>query len=362
MAGFHVIGVMSGTSLDGLDLSYAHIFRERNKWRYELLQARTLAYPEKLQVRLARAIDMSGLELSRLHADYGHFVGKSLKRFIQSNRISPDFAAVHGHTVFHQPRKGFGLQIGDGAAMAAESGITIVNDFRATDLALGGQGAPLVPVGDELLFSEYDFCLNLGGISNISYREKTRKRIAFDISPCNMALNFYAGRLGMKYDADGLLARSGCLLPTLKERLDALPYYAAIPPKSLGFEWFHDQFLPVTEQFASQASVQDILHTITEHIATQIARTCRQAKTKTKPGKKKTLLMTGGGALNIYLRERIEALCGMKAAAVDKKLVDYKESLIFAFLGVLRMQRRPNCLCSVTGARRDNIGGAVYLP
>ncbi len=237
-----------------------------------------------------------------------------------------------------------------------------MNDFRATDLALGGQGAPLVPVGDELLFSEYDFCLNLGGISNISYREKTGKRIAFDISPCNMALNFYAGRLGMKYDADGLLARSGCLLPTLKERLDALPYYAALPPKSLGFEWFHDQFLPVTEQFASQASVQDILHTITEHIATQIARTCRQAKTKTKPGKKKTLLMTGGGALNIYLRERIEALCGMKAAAVDKKLVDYKESLIFAFLGVLRMQRRPNCLCSVTGARRDNIGGAVYLP
>lgn len=371
MKRYDVIGVMSGTSLDGLDLLRVALACGRNgRWRYEFLRAETLRYPEALRKRLADAVNMSGLQLAQLHVDYGHFVGKALRRMAAmplagtasgagsaSLPAAPDFAAVHGHTVFHQPEKGLTLQIGDGAAMAAESGLTIIHDFRTTDVALGGQGAPLVPIGDELLFGDYTFCLNLGGIANISYRNGKGKREAFDISVCNMALNHYASRAGLAYDKDGRLARKGSLIPSLLEELEALPYYAQKPPKSLGFENFKDEFLPIVKAY-EKFSTEDILHTLVEHIARRIGQVCRKARVLREP----VMLLTGGGALNLYLRERIAALSGVELAPVDKTLINYKEALIFALLGVLRMEGRPNCLQSVTGARRDNIGGAVYLP
>ncbi|MCM1532265.1 MAG: anhydro-N-acetylmuramic acid kinase [Bacteroides sp.] len=364
MNAYKAIGCMSGTSLDGLDILYVLLAQDdAGCWTYKLQQARTLPYPEDLHARLAEAVYASGLELARLHADYGHFVGRALKDFVKEYALQPDFAAVHGHTVFHQPQNGFGLQIGDGAAMAAESGLMIVNNFRATDIALGGQGAPLVPIGDELLFSEYDFCLNLGGISNISYKNSEKQRIAFDISPCNMALNHYARKLGAAYDAGGDWARSGRLLPGLKEALDRLPYYALPAPKTLGFEWFGHDFLPVVQEWETKGTEQDLLHTLVEHIAFQIGRACRNADLTAKmEGKPRTLLLTGGGALNTYLKERIQVTAQVETVAASKMLIDYKEALIFALLGALRLQKQANCLHSVTGARRDNIGGAVYLP
>lgn len=379
MKRYDVIGVMSGTSLDGLDLLRVALRCGKNgRWHYEFLRAETLSYPKALRQRLAEAVNMSGLQLAQLHVDYGHFVGKALRRFAAmplagtasgagsaSLPAAPDFAAVHGHTVFHQPEKGLTLQIGDGAAMAAESGLTVINNFRTTDVALGGQGAPLVPIGDELLFGDYTFCLNLGGIANISYRDRKGAREAFDISVCNMALNHYAARAGLAYDKEGRLARKGVLISPLLDELEALPYYAQKPPKSLGFENFKDEFLPIVRKYET-SSTEDILHTLVEHIARRIGQVCREARIFRKSGsgsaaRTASMLMTGGGALNTYLAERIAAWSGLALAPVDKTLIAYKEALIFALLGVLRFEGRPNCLRSVTGARHDNIGGAIYL-
>lgn len=362
---YDVVGVMSGTSLDGLDMLRVCLGQDvSQQWHYVFKAARTLPYPDRLRDRLSSAVRMSGLELALLDVDYGRFVGSSLRDFVrETGGIPPDFVAVHGHTVFHQPEKGLSLQIGNGAVMAAQSGLTVVNDFRSQDVALGGQGAPLVPIGDALLFPSYDFCLNLGGISNISYRNGSGDRTAFDISVCNMALNRYAARKGAAYDKDGRWARVGRILPGLLQSLDALDYYRKDPPKSLGFEWFEQIFLPVVEAYADCAC-EDILHTLVEHIARQIACACRKAvidRMSKRQAGKPSMLLTGGGALNVYLAERIAALSGAEIAPVDTCLVEYKEALIFALLGVLRMQGRPNCLSSVTGAARDNIGGAVYL-
>ena len=359
MHSYDAIGVMSGTSLDGLDMLHVRFVQDAaGKWKYIPLEALTKSYPSALYARLSAAMQADGLKLAQLHADYGHFVGKAIFDFVKRYGLKPDFAAVHGHTVFHCPEQRMTLQIGDGAAMAAESGLAVVNNFRATDVALGGKGAPLVPIGDELLFSDYDFCLNLGGIANISYRDAGGRRIAYDISPCNMALNHYAAKRHAAYDCDGLWARSGKPVPGMKERLDALDYYSLQPPKSLGREWFESHFLPITSAYEN-ATVEDMLHTIVAHIAGRIAAAC---KLRSGNEKKPRMLLTGGGAWNLYLRERIEAEAEVELVSVDKKLIDYKEALIFAFLGVLRLERQKNCLCSVTGAWRDNIGGAVYRP
>lgn len=388
---YDALGLMSGTSLDGLDILHVR-FSKETAWKYELLEAVTVPYPDGLRCRLGMAMKMTGFELSRLSVDLGHFIGKEIRSFTEKNAVHPDFAAVHGHTVFHRPELGMTLQIGDGAAMAVESGLVIVNDFRSTDVALGGQGAPLVPIGDQLLFSDYDFCLNLGGISNISYNDAQGRRIAFDVSLCNIALNYFAGLLQMEYDKDGAVARSGCLNGELLEKLNGLDYFRRPVPKSLGYEFFEQEFLPVIESVYPDLegriqAVLDILHTISEHIACQISYCCRNIVSEPeenyfclKQGDKKgslqlgstgngklerrppSMLMTGGGALNLYLKERIASLSGVDVVAADRKLIDYKEALIFALLGVLRMEQLPNALASVTGAYRDSVGGAVYLP
>ncbi len=354
-AHYSVLGLMSGTSLDGLDILHVEFERSPSgKWTYRMGDAETIPYPAPLRDSLASTLEMSGLEISLLDVEYGHYTGCRIREFVERRALKVDFVAVHGHTVFHQPDRGLTLQIGDGAAIAVECGLPVVNRFRNTDVALGGQGAPLVPIGDALLFPEYDFCLNLGGISNISYEEKG-KRIAFDISPCNLALNRLARREGLPFDRDGALAASGHLLPGLLEKLDALEFYQTLKPKSLGFEWMDACFWPVFSGYG-QAETEDLLHTVTEHIASQIARVCRRFPAK------RSLLLSGGGAMNLYLRERIASLSGLELTPVPRQIVEYKEALIFAFMGVLRMRGETNCLRSVTGACRDSIGGAVYLP
>ncbi len=347
---YHVIGVMSGTSLDGLDMAYCRFELKDGQWKFEIPHATTVKYNDAWSVRLMSAHSQSARNLARLNADYGHLIGKKVKSFIRKHTIKADFIASHGQTVFHEPQNQFTVQIGSGAAIAAETGMTVVCDFRSTDVALGGQGAPLVPIGDKLLFGKYDACLNIGGFANISYTS-TIKRIAYDICPANTILNYLAQQADKEYDEDGEMAKSGSISDALLGELNQIAYYAQKPPKSLGIEWLEHLLLPL-DSF-SHLSTADRLRTLTEHIAMQIARSINKCGAK-------TVLCTGGGTHNKFLVTRINDLTGNRLVIPTKELINYKEALIFGLLGVLRMRNEVNCLKSATGASRDSCGGAIY--
>ena len=412
---------MSGTSVDGLDMAYCRFTNSGGRWSYEIIKTQTLPYSGTgWAERLIGADRLGGLELMELHRDFGRFTGNAVNRFlIDPGQLSypgpetetgiaaspgstalpkPDLIASHGHTVFHQPGKGITLQIGDGAEIAATTGILTVSDFRRLDVALGGQGAPLVPIGDELLFADYRYCLNLGGFANISFRE-SGKRVAFDICPVNIVLNILARHLGMEYDRGGTVAASGKVDAELLERLESLDFYSKTGPRSLGKEWVDEVFMPVVE--ASDAPVEGKLRTVCEHVAMRIAAVTTNADARPGPPEEfmsagkipaagdddphpsvrstepdhterssgagatglSSLLVTGGGARNGFLMK----LISRKAAPVgtvipDGHIIDFKEAIVFAFLGVLRLRNEVNCLASVTGAHRDNSGGIISLP
>lgn len=342
-----VVGLMSGTSLDGLDLCCAS-FDFDGRWHYRIIKAGHVDYSTELRSRLATAQTMTAPDYARLHSDYGLYLGEQVKRFLERNGLHADLVASHGQTIFHQPAVRFTAQIGSGAAIAAVTGIDTVCDFRTTDVALGGQGAPLVPIGDAVLFGEYAYCLNLGGFSNISFAEG-EKRLAFDISPVNYVLNHYAGQIGLAFDRDGLKARSGSVCALLLERLDGLPFYTQTGPKSLGREWVEAEVYPLIDSFA--LPVADVLATFVEHVARQIGRNLRSGR----------VLVTGGGARNVFLLERMRACAPQVQYVVpDPMTIDFKEALIFALLGALYVAGQPNCLATVTGAAYDNIGGCLY--
>lgn len=349
---YRIIGMMSGSSLDGLDL-VSVVFETPDGLEFHIDAAESLPYPEEWRQRLAEAHLLSGLALSFLDVEYGRFVGQRIADFIQTHGLQAQAVAMHGHTVFHEPHKGLTLQIGSGAAVAAACGLPVVCKFRDKDVALGGQGAPLVPIGDRLLFGQYDYCLNLGGIANISY-EANGKRVAFDITTCNMVLNTLAQRLGQPFDRDGALAAGGRNIDALRTTLDALDFYRQAPPKSLGREWFEQVQQPLYLNYIEQGYAEaDLLRTFVEHIAAQIGRVCAQEG---------RMLLTGGGAFNGFLVENIRKACPkVRCETDDALLIEYKEALIFAFLGLLRLQNRVNCLRSVTGAAADNIGGCIFL-
>jgi anhydro-N-acetylmuramic acid kinase len=283
-------------------------------------------------------------------AFYGRYIGQCVKMFIEKHKIKADLVASHGHTIFHQPDAGFTAQIGSGAAIHAETGLPVVNDFRTLDVALGGQGAPLVPIGDALLFKEYDGCLNLGGFSNISYG-KNDERIAFDIGPCNLILNRIAALVGKEFDEDGQIASRGATHGELLEQLNTLPFFTTQGAKSLGREWVDEAFWPIIKAY--DLPVEDMMATLCEHIAFQIVAAISEAGLT-------NLFVTGGGALNRHLMERIEQQTTCKVIIPDLKLVQYKEALIFAFLGLLRILGKNNALMSVTGSRADSSGGALF--
>jgi anhydro-N-acetylmuramic acid kinase len=256
--------------------------------------------------------------------------------------------ASHGHTIFHQPEKGFTFQLGNGASIAAETGIPTVADFRTGDVALGGQGAPLVPVGDKLLFSDYESCLNLGGFANISF-DQHGKRIAFDICPVNFILNDLAQKSGWPYDTGGELGRSGNMNRELLEQLNQLAFYRQSPPKSLGREWMNHYFMPLMA--ADEIPLNDQLRTAYEHIAIQISNA------SPVHGK---MLVTGGGAFNTFLIERLKHHLKCEIVIPHAEIIQFKEALVFAFLGLLRFMGEINCYASVTGARRDSSAGVTY--
>ena len=349
-----VIGLMSGTSLDGLDIACCEFTLRGSGWHYRILAAETIAYDKQTRKRLSGLDKAGALELTQSHAWFGHFSGAETRKFIRRHKLNPRLVVSHGHTVFHQPRQGFTLQIGNGAALAAEAGLPVVCDLRSLDVALGGQGAPLVPIGDRLLFSGYDACLNLGGFANISYEQRGR-RIAFDICPVNLVLNFLSAKRGRPFDRDGALAAKGSVDLDLLRKLEALPFYSQRPPKSLGKEWVDQAIMPLLDR--SSSSIEDQLRTFSEHIALRIA-----AAIDSRFGRPARVLATGGGVYNGLLIALAREKCKAALVIPDRLTIEFKEALIFAFLGLLRWRGEINTLRSVTGARCDSTGGAIYLP
>lgn len=352
---YNVVGVMSGTSLDGVDLAYIQLTCTNGTWGYTIYSAETIAYSTAWITTLQEAINYNTAQLEQLDKEYTTLLAKIITDFISTNTITAiDAVCSHGHTILHRPDDGITLQIGNLPQIAALTGQKVVCNFRVQDVELGGQGAPLVPIGDELLFKEYTYCLNLGGFSNISFN-KAGQRLAFDICPVNTVLNYYANQLGLAYDDGGQFAKSGTIIPELLEQLNALAFYSMPYPKSLGFEFVQQTVLPLIEQYPDAA--KDKLATFTHHIAAQIA------KVITTIGQHGSLLITGGGAYNTFLIDCLQKMLPDTTIAVpDDKTIQFKEALIFALLGVLKLRGDINVLGSVTGAKQDHSTGVVYLP
>jgi len=348
---------MSGTSLDGLDLCYCHISKIENKWEFEIKETKSVSYSEEMQSELKDSIYLSADKLLQLHNTYGMWLGQEAKLFIDEKGIEVDYIASHGHTTHHQPKNGLTFQIGSGQHLANESGCKVICDFRTNDVALGGQGAPLVPIGDELFFSDYDFCLNLGGISNISLKLKG-KRIAYDIGLANMILNHITRKINLAFDKGGELARKGTINQKLLEKLNDLNYYLLPHPKSIGYEWFVEEVAPIVDQ--TNDSTENLLHTSIHHVCEKVAQQVQLNSSK----EKNTLFVTGGGALNDFMIETLTNKLGTKTKVVmtEKILIEFKEALVFALMGTLRVEQEINVLCSVTGAKRDSSSGIIYLP
>ncbi|HLN71919.1 MAG TPA: anhydro-N-acetylmuramic acid kinase [Prolixibacteraceae bacterium] len=351
MQSYTTIGCMSGTSLDGLDIVACRFTIDKN-WSYEILKATNVSYSIKWMTRLSEAFELNALDFTILHNEYGKFTGKQVAEFCAELPEMPMLVSSHGHTIYHQPELKLTVQIGSGANIAATCGIPTVCDFRSSDVALGGQGAPLVPIGDELLFGEYEFCLNLGGIANVSFRHN-EERIAFDICPSNMAFNHFTKEKGYEYDLNGSMGRSGNVHPELLKLLNSLDYYKQPGPRSLGREWFEANFLPLIYSF--QLPTEDILRTLYEHVSDQLTDAVENYP-------KGQILITGGGAHNVFLIELFSEKTKHKTIVPSQQIIDFKEAVIFAFLGVLRLRNEVNCLKSVTGAHHDHCGGVIYLP
>ncbi len=350
MEKYNAVGLMSGTSLDGLDVAACEFTRHEEKWNYRILHSHTYPYTNEWKEKLAGLPESNALSFSFTHVEYGHLLGKLTKSFLESTGFKPDLIASHGHTVFHQPDRGLTVQIGAGSAIAAETGIPVICDFRSLDVALGGQGAPLVPIGDRLLFGDYDACLNLGGFANISM-EWNGSRIAFDICPVNIILNKIAAQLGYEYDPDGTIAGSGSIVSSLLEQLNNLDYYQKKGPRSLGREWLENFFMPLINNY--QCMEKDLLRTLCEHAAFQINQSVGDRD-------RATVLVTGGGTHNLFLMECIRRSGPYNWISAPIELSDFKEALVFAFLGVLRFIGETNVLASVTGSRQDHSGGAAF--
>jgi anhydro-N-acetylmuramic acid kinase len=342
---YRVLGLMSGTSLDGLDVAYCEFNYKQGKWTYDIKKATTYAYDEDFKQKIRSMEETSAREFARFSVELGHFFGKKAKAFLDTHSLDVDFVASHGQTIFHRPDLNYTTQIGDLSALCSEVQVKVIGDFRSMDVALGGQGAPLVPIGDEILFCDYENCLNLGGFSNISMK-KQGKRIAYDICPVNIVLNHLCEKLSLPFDDGGQIAASGKVDENLLKQLNDLPYYKKKTNKSLGKEWVVENVFPLLEK--TTLSVEDLLATYTEHIAEQLSRNI-SGKT----------LLTGGGAYNTYLIERVKKLTPHTIELPEKTIIDYKEAMIFAFLGVLRQRGEVNCLASVTGAEKDNCGGSI---
>jgi len=355
---YYGIGGMSGTSLDGVDLSYCRYYTQSDvKWQFELIDAQTYPYPEKLKTEIEHLIKNYNDNHTDLDKRLGAFYSSLIQQFVDEFNIEQiDFVANHGQTVYHNPTKQKTVQIGCGETIAQQTQLQTINNFRINDVALGGQGAPLVPIGDWHFFNTYRYCINLGGICNITVQNSKEVLTAFDISPCNVLLNHYAQQLNVAFDEDGLLARKGNLNKALFEKLNALAYYSTQAPKSLDAQFSKVDCIPLIDTF--NLSREDVLCTLCHHYAYQIGlviETYSQSEDE-------QMLLSGGGAFNGFLTDLIQEKCNVKVHIPDKKIIEFKEAIVFGLLGVLKLENEVNCLKIVTGASMDNVGGEVFEP
>lgn len=353
---YKVLGVMSGTSLDGVDIALITLTKT-NVWSFKINTATTIPYPDNWQTKLKEAISYKAKDMETLNTSYTVYLSKIIDEFIAKNTLEGiDAVCSHGHTIKHEPDNGYTLQIGNLQSLATQLNKTVICDFRVQDVKFGGQGAPLVPIGDRLLFKSYDYCLNLGGFANVS-QEVNDVRLAYDICPVNTILNFYANKKGLPYDDNGKIASQHPVNTKLLNELNALSFYDKSPPKSLGVEWVNHTILPIIESY--NISTEEKIATFTEHCAQQIGKSLNITKTSTNS---LDVLVTGGGAFNGWLIDRISNHCNSKLHLPDDELINYKEALVFALLGVLRIRNEINVLSSVTGASTDHSSGIIFNP
>ncbi|MFA5419569.1 MAG: anhydro-N-acetylmuramic acid kinase [Bacteroidales bacterium] len=348
----YALGMMSGSSLDGIDLAFCRFYFKNNTWLYSIEIAETVEYTDFWRAKLMRATDLPSNELLRLDVEFGKFLGETAAHFIVKNQLKPDLVASHGHTLFHEPGFGYSFQLGRGAFIARQTATIVVSDFRNADIYFGGQGAPLVPVGDELLFGEYKACVNIGGIANLSYSGKGVRK-GYDICGANQLLNTLSTEIGLPYDAGGKLAASGIVDVDLFEKLNSDSYFIRPAPKSLSNQYVVENFVSVLAD--TQIPLSNRLAAAVSHISHQMAHALNQIPVG-------RVLVTGGGAHNHFLFGSIQSLTPHELVVPEDRLVDFKEAMVFAFMGVLRIQNQVNCLASVTGASCDSLGGVIHLP
>ncbi len=344
----NIVGLMSGTSVDGLDICYVS-FDNHDPSKYEIIDCDTIDYDDNLKTKLKNVIEMDNDQIKQIDKEFGEFIGLNVLKFIKKNTLyKADLISSHGHTVFHEPEFNKTLQIGNGEIINKITKIKTVNNFREQDIQLGGQGAPLVPIGDKLLFDDYKYCLNLGGFTNISVKD-SRTIFAYDICPLNTVLNHYANKLGYECDLGGKLSKKGVINIDLFNELNDLDYYKKSYPKSLGLEFVIENIFPITEKY--KIKEVDILATYIEHASFQIKRNIDNGS---------KVLLTGGGTFNDNLIKTLNHDSKINFIVPDKTVINYKESLIFALLGYLKINGKVNCLRSVTGASNDHSSGDIY--
>ena len=348
----HCIGVMSGTSIDGVDIAHCSFEAIENKWQFQIHHADCLPYSELWQNRLVKLHEQSAEVFAKTNVYYGHFLGQCVQQFIKKYEIQDKFSLVssHGQTIFHNPSKGYTIQIGHGAAIAKECGLPVVCDLRTSDMAYGGQGAPIVPLGEKFLFPNLQQFVNIGGISNCSLHTN-EQTIGYDVCMGNLLLDELASRVGKAYDNNGEMAASGAIHKELLADLNAHSYFAKSYPKSLDAEEVLNEFLPLVDAYS--IPIEDQMATIVEHIAVQLS-SALHSNYKT--------MVTGGGALNSFLVKRLQSHFSNEIILPETEIIENKEALIIAFLGLLRLNKQENVLASVTGANKNTINGALYLP
>lgn len=346
---YYVLGVMSGTSLDGIDIAHI-VFEKQDSWKYEIRTAETIPYTEDWKRRLTTAIHFDENQLIEIDKEYTAFLADVIRKFTTKHDIHElDAVCSHGHTIKHEPENGFTLQIGNLPELASLLKKRVVCNFRVQDVKLGGQGAPLVPIGDALLFGNYEFCLNLGGFANVSTSLRG-ERIAYDICPVNTVMNYLAEQLGQPFDEGGKIAAGGRLDQRLLNDLNELDFYRQKPPKSLGMEWVYRFIIPRLDK---GMNIPDLMHTYAVHVAEQLAENLKSSI-------EASVLITGGGAFNSFLLEELSKRTSTSLVVPSEKLVNYKEALVFGLLGVLRMRGEINTLSSVTGSYRDHSAGEIF--
>jgi len=366
MASYTVIGLMSGSSLNGLEICCTEFLGDlaSDIWSHRIIKACSIPYTEAWSERLRNAANLCGEDLIKMHIDYGHFLGQHVRKFIDDNNIeSVHLIASHGHTIFHQPKRGLTFQLGEGETIASYVRCLVVNNFRSKDVALHGEGAPLVPMGEMCLFTQYDLCLNLGGIANVSIRDRFE---AYDVCICNMALNYLVQRLntGLDFDEDGAIAKSGNVLESVLGNLNSLNYFKEFPPKSLSREWFEENMKPILD--FKRYEISDLLATTVEHIIEQITTAIAQS-IQGMAGHQLSLLVTGGGALNVHLVDRLRCTLTAKfkdtisIAEIDEDVINYKEAIVIGFLGLRCLLGLVNVSKEVTGADKDSVAGSIHF-